>query len=121
MGEAPQLIVLWEGVALPNRYTYAMRTGGTNISMDKERMRNHAETVDLSTPLKGVAHVVERNNETPKSIAHARKNATQNANKKLNTTFAREVKDSLAGGKPPTINGNEDETHLKARWHATTK
>ena len=38
-------------------------------------------------------------------------------NKQVHASFAKEMKDSLAEGRPPQINVREDQTHLKARWH----
>ena len=51
----------------------------------------------------------------------AKRNATRNTNKQANAAFAREMKESLAGGRAPAVNVSEGQTHLKSRWHSAAK
>ena len=39
----------------------------------------------------------------------------------MNAAFAKEMKDSLAGGRLPTVTVLEGQLHLKARWHSAAK
>ena len=117
----PQVIAMREGAVLPEGYCYAIRTIGQHVSGDVDRTANRAETVDLSTPPKVGRHVSEGVGDTPKSAACTRRNATRYINQQAHTSFAREMKDSLVEGRPPTLNVSEDETHLKTRWHAAAK
>jgi hypothetical protein len=110
-----------EGAILPEGYCYATRAIGQPVSGDVDKTANQVETVDLSTPPKAGRHVLEGVAYTPKSAACARRNAKRNTNRHAHTSFARKMKDSLVERRSPTLNVSEDETHLKARWHAAAK
>ena len=70
-------------------------------------------TVDLCTPPDGA--------DTDKRRANDKRNLTRNVNKQAHAAFVREMKDSLAAGRPPSLNGGESATHLKVRWHTVAK
>ena len=71
------------------------------------------ELVDLCTPPSDA--------DTDKRSALDKRNLTRTLNKKANAAFIQEMKDSLAGGRPPSVNVPESATHLKARWHNAAK
>ena len=119
--ETPQVIALRDGDALPDGYTFVVKTTSTNIGPTTERTRSRLETVELSTPPRGATNIVFEKTQTLKGGDKERRNATRNTNRQATAAFARELKDSCTGGRPPKINGGEDETHLKARWHAAAK
>lgn len=80
-----------------------------------------AATVDLTTPPDDERDALVEEVDTVKRMAAAKRNSTRNTNKKVNTAFAKEMKESLAGGRPPAFNVREGQTHLKARWHSVAK
>ena len=71
------------------------------------------ELVDLCTPPSDA--------DTDKRRAMDKRNLTRTLNKHANAAFLREMKDSLAGGRSPSLNVPESATHLKARWHTAAK
>ena len=77
--------------------------------------------MDFTTPPKNEAHMEGGSLNTAKHTAIERKNVTRSTKKHAHTSFAMEMKDSLAEGKPPKVNTSEDQMHLKARWHSATK
>ena len=79
------------------------------------------EMVDLSTPPDSSTRMAMQDGETSKRTEAERRNDTKKLNRKANASFAKEVRDSLAQGRLPTVNVSEDARHLNARWHATTK
>ena len=79
------------------------------------------ETVDLCTPPRSADQIrPEHVSPAPTSIA-AKRNLAKNMNRKANASFAREMKESLAAGRPPTRHVADQQTDLKTRWHAAAK
>ena len=115
-GEAPQVLALREGQALPEGYSYVVRTPG---SLNKRKPPT--DTVDLSTPPDVDVHVAGEDADATKRRIAEKKNETRSKNKQAHASFAREVKESLAAGRPPSISVSDQETHLKARWHSAAK
>ena len=116
-----KVIALREGDALLERYTYAVHAGPKVANTDAQGGKNLADVVDLSTPPKATPHGSDEVAAAAKSNVAARRNTTRSTNKQANTVFAQEMKDSVAGGRAPKITITENETHLKARWHAAAK
>ena len=118
---AGEMLALREGQELPEGYTYVTRTPVQDGGGRVRRAGISADTVDLSTPPEGERAVEGGDVETAKRKVAAKRNATRNTNKQANAAFAREMKESLAGGRPPAVNVSEGQTHLKARWHSAAK
>jgi hypothetical protein len=106
-----EILVLREGQSLPDGYKIVLRdpTPAT------------IKPVDLSTHADPPAHTTEEDVEAEKRTAAEKRNARRSTNKQALTSFAKEMKDSLAGGRPPSIKVSEDQTHLKSRWHSAAK
>jgi hypothetical protein len=79
------------------------------------------ETVDLSTPPVAQVQTSREDEDASKRSAAAKRKETRCTNKQVQATFLKEVKVSLAEGRPPAMNVKENQTHLKARWHAAAK
>lgn len=77
--------------------------------------------MDLSTQPEAPVEKPGPDLEGAKRLAAERRNATRSTNKQVNATFVKEVKVSLAGGRPPEVNVSESQTHMKARWHLAAK
>lgn len=111
-----EVLAVREGQPLPEGYVQVARAPAPPFTPKKR-----TETVDLSTPPDGDEHVPPEEGEESKRRAADRRNATRSANKQVHALFVKEVKTSLAEGRPPEIKVPEDQTHLKARWHAIAK
>ena len=79
------------------------------------------DTVVVSPPPRATTHAHKEHVDITKSMAAARRNLTRNINKKAQASFAREMKESLASGRPVTLKVTEGQNDLKARWHAAAK
>ena len=117
----PQLIALKDGDPIPIGYTYVVEETTEHVPNAGIEVRGTIATVDLSTPPRAPQTAGDEGPDTEKSRSKARRNLTRNNNRKANTTFAKEMKDSLASGQPTTINLAGDNTDLKATWHAAAK
>lgn len=117
----PEVIIVREGGALPEGYTYATREPVHVEHVERSPTHAFIDTVVVS-PLDKV-HVQSGADaiDASKSKAAARRNLTRNINKKANASFVRNVKDSLATGKPIPIDVSEGHNDLKTRWHAAAK
>lgn len=118
---ATEVLTLREGETLPKGYTYVTRTRGNEGVAPVRKAVISTNTVDLTTPPEGGHHAVGGDVGTTKRRATAKMNVTRNTNKEVNAAFAKEMKDSFAGGRPPAMNVSEGQTHLKARWHSAAK
>ena len=116
-----KFIALKEGDALPEGYTYAVQAGAKFATTDVQGGKNIVDVVDLCTPPKATPRASNDVVEAAKSNLAAKKSTTRSTNKQANAVFAKEMKDSVAGGRAPIITIAENETHLKARWHAAAK
>lgn len=112
----PIVLAIREGEALPAGYTYVVRESPRITTAS-----NATKTVDLSTPPEPAPPIVSVDDGTTKRRVVAKRNATRSTNKQAHATYTKEVKESLAGGRPPSINGSDAQTHLKASWHARAK
>ena len=79
------------------------------------------EMVDLSTPPDGAADPAEDDVETHKRRAAEKRNVARSTNRQAHASYSKEVKDSLAEGRQPTLSVREDQANLKARWHSAAK
>ena len=79
------------------------------------------EAADLHTPALSADQSREEQLETAPTTVATKRNLVKSVNRKANASFAREMKDSLAAGRPPTRHVPEEETDLKARWHQAAK
>ena len=59
--------------------------------------------------------------QTAPSGTTSKKNLAKTMNRKANALFAKEMRDSLAAGRPPTRHVPEEKPDLKARWHSAAK
>lgn len=120
-GGPSSIIAVKEGETVPEGYTLAVRNVGKAADGRGSTAVISRDTVDLCTPPDSAANMPDSNVEAAKRAAAARRNAMKSTNRQAQVTFAKEVKDSLAGGRPPSMKLDEDDTHLKSRWHATAK
>ena len=120
-GGPSHIIAAREGGTLPEGYKYTVRDVGKASAGRGSTDVIGRDTVDLSTPPDSGANMMDAGVEAEKRTAAARKNATKSSNRQAIVTFAREVKDSLAEGRPPVLKLADDDTHLKARWHTVAK
>lgn len=114
--ESVEVLALREGQALPEGYRYVVRGDAASTTP-----REGLETVDLTTPPDAQLKVAGVDEDVAKRRAAERRNETRSGNKRALAAFAKEAKESLAGGRPPVINVSENHTHLKARWHSAAK
>lgn len=117
----PQLIALKDGDPIPEGYTYVVDGRADPVPTGRTQVRAGCDTVDLSTPPKATETIAGEGPDSSKNKLNARRNLTRNNNRKANTTFAKELKESLATGQQPTIKLAGDRTDLKATWHAAAK
>lgn len=118
---SPQLIALKDGEPIPAGYSYLVRERPNNGPPSTHQPQRQSDMVDLCTPPKDALDSPGDIAGNAKSASAARRNLTKNLNRKAHSAFARDMKDSLATGRPSTIRLPEDETTLKARWHAAAK
>lgn len=112
----PQVLAVREGEPLPEGYTLVVRTPATPTTAPKPM-----DMVDLTTPPDAATETMMEDADTSKGKATEQRNLTKKGNRVANAAYFKDVKDSLAGGKLPTINVSEGETHLKTRWQAAAK
>lgn len=110
-----------DGDAIPEGYTRVVRERVHNAPVSSPQRQGQCETVDLCTPPRVVLHSERDIVGNASNEKAAKRNLTRNLNRKANTMFAKDLKESLATGQPTTIKLPEDATHLKARWHAAAK
>lgn len=110
------MLALREGQALPEGWRYVVRG-----QSESSRPRAGTETVDLTTQPDAGAEAAGEEADDPKRKSSDKRNETRNSNKRAHASYVKEVKESLAEGRPPAIKVSEDATHLKARWHAAAK
>lgn len=113
---ATNLLAMREGETLPAGYIIVVRDPAAT-----PQAAHKIASVDLCTPPTGGAHAAGEDSETAKRNAASKRNVTRSTNKQALAAFAKGLKSSLAGGHPPTIEFGDDQTHLKARWHAAAK
>lgn len=113
---APELIAIREGEPLPAGFKLIVREAANPIVPPPT-----SDILDLTSPPDPETNPSRDGGDEAKARAAAKRNVTRSANKQSNATYIKEVKDSLAGGRPPVINVSEDHTHLKAKWHAAAK
>lgn len=113
---APHTIAVREGERPPEGYTLAVRAPATPSSAPKA-----VEMVDLSTPPAAATLVPTEDVEASKGKAAERRNVTRKLNREAHAELEKELKDSVAGGRLPTLKVSESPAHLKARWHAAAK
>lgn len=117
----PHLIALKDGDPIPEGYTYVVRERADVGSPVRTHMRSSTDTVDLSTPSKATEQTPADIGGSVNKKTTSKRNLTRNTNRKALTSFAREMKESLAQGRPTTIKVSEESSDLKAKWHAAAK
>ena len=93
LGMAPSVMAVRDGETLPAGYSYVVRDTAHPHTSDIPR-----ETVDLTTQPEGPGHAGGEDTDIAKQYAHERCKDNRNTNKHLHASFAKEVKDSMAGG-----------------------
>jgi hypothetical protein len=114
-------IALKDGEAIPEGYAVVVETRGEQVPSPRNPQKTGSENVDFITQPKVPEHGGAEALETEKSKAAARRNMARNTNRRLNATFAKELKESLATGEPMTVKVAEDHNDLKGPWHAAAK
>ena len=117
----PQIFALRGGEPLPDGYIFAVRDPSRENPVDSTPTKSARATNFGSPPGRHVGQAVNDHADKQKSVAAARRNLTRNANKKAHASYVKEVKESLATGRPVTINVAEGQHDLKSRWHAAAK
>ena len=117
----PQYIALKEGEPAPPGYSYMVHDGGSAGRTQPVQVNAVCETVDLCTPPRSTDQTREEQLETAPISITTKRNLAKNMNRKANASFAREMKESLAAGRAPTRHIPDEQTDLKARWHAAAK
>jgi hypothetical protein len=102
-------------------YKHVVEGQADAVPIARTALRSAWETVDLSTPPKAKETAAGEAVMAAKNKAKEKRNATRNVNRKANTSFAKELKESLAGGRPPNVKVPVDQTDLKSAWHAAAK
>jgi hypothetical protein len=106
---------------IPEGYSLVIETGVEPVPSVRAGQGQARDTVGLITPPKATEPSTKKGADTVKSKTAAQRNSTRNTNKKANTKFARELKDSLATGQPTAIAIAEENNDLKGAWHAAAK
>jgi hypothetical protein len=112
---------LKDGDPIPEGYKVVVDELAEPLPSGRSQKRGISETAAMTTPPKATETTVGEGGNTTKSKTNARRNMTRNTNRKANTSFARQLKESLATGQSSTIKVAEDSTDLKARWQAAAK
>lgn len=112
----PSVLAVRDGEPVPAGYRCVVRDTAHPHTSDNPR-----DTVDLTTQPEGPEPVGGEDADIAKQSALDRRKANRNTNKHLQASFAKEVKESLAGGRPPVVTAREDQAHLKTRWHSAAK
>ena len=91
------------------------------VPSGRTALRSASDMVDLTTPPGPTEPAAADSPELAKIRANARRNLTRNANRKAAATFAKEMKDSLASGRPTAIAAAVEQTDMKSAWHTAAK
>jgi hypothetical protein len=114
-------IVLKDGEPIPEGYKYVVEGQVDAGANARTALRSAPKTVDLRTPPKLKEPDAGEAAEAAKNLAKDKRNMTRNTNRKANTSFARELKDSLASGRKPNVKVPAEQSDLKSAWHAAAK
>ena len=117
----PQYIALKEGEPVPAGYSHMVLDRGSAARAQAAPANPVCVPGELCTPPRSGDQRREDQLETAPISTAAKKNMARTMNRKANASFAREMKDSLAAGLPPTRHVPEGQGDLKARWHAAAK
>lgn len=117
----PQFIALKDGEHAPTGYSVMVHDGGSARRTTAVQASTVRETVDLCTPPRSGDQRREEQLQTAPSGTTSKKNLAKTMNRKANALFAKEMRDSLAAGRPPTRHVPEEKPDLKARWHSAAK
>lgn len=105
---------------MPARAGEALPAGNPHVAGDTAHLPTSVtprDTVDLTTPPDGE----EYGGEEEVDAAKLKPADRRRTNKQAQASFAKEMKDSLAAGRPPQAKRSEDQALLKARWHSAAK
>ena len=116
-----QLIVTRDGDPIPEGYKYVVDWRDDTVPSARIDARISSGTVDLTTPPRATEGAGGERPNAGKTKSNARRNLTRNTNRKANTSFAKELKDSLASGRPTIVKVPLRQTDLKSTWHAAAK
>jgi hypothetical protein len=117
----PSIIVLKDGDPIPEGYKYVVQGPTETVPSGRSTLRNVTETVDLTTPPKAVVATEGEEGDASKLDSKKKRNLRRNACRKANTTYAKEMKESLASGRPTVMKVTEEQKDLKSIWHAAAK
>ena len=120
-GDASQVIGTRDGAVLPDGYEYTIRKVARQMPAAPEASRIPVPSFDACTPPRAPVCRTDGPAEPPGRSESARRNAARSSNKLAHAAFARELKDSLAEGRPPAVSVGGEDSHMKARWHAAAK
>ena len=115
------LIVIKDGDPIPEGYKYVVEGRQETVPSPIKELRITGDTVDLNTPPRATEAVGGEAADAARRKSNARRNLTRNTNRNANTTFAKELKDSLASGRPANVKVPVKHTDLKSTWHAAAK
>lgn len=115
-GDPPNVIAIRAGEPMPDGYTLVVR--GHEAA---NTPANPVHVVDMTTGPDCAFLAVDDDVDNEKRKSSDGRPSTRTTNKRVQTSFVKEVKASLAGGRPPALHVGENETHLKARWHSAAK
>ena len=106
---------------MPEGYRYVVLEQPNDAPSATPQKQTTRESVDLCTTPKAAQHTEVGIPDTPNRRSATRRNLNRNLNRKARTTYAKEMKDSLATGQPTTIKIPKERSDLKATWHAAAK
>lgn len=116
-----ELIVMLDGDSMPEGCQNVVQEQTAMAPNGRTILRSACETVDLSTQPdakdRGGGEVGDPVNNKQKE----KRNIARNKNRKANTSFAKELKESLASGRPANVSVPVEQTDLKSAWHAAAK
>lgn len=115
------VIVLKDGDPIPEGYKYVVAEGDETVPSGRTQLRGSGDIAPPTTRPKATVEDAVEGADEAKKKRNAKRNLIRNNNRKANTTFAKELKESLATGKPTTVKVTEVKGDLKARWHRAAK
>jgi cell wall-associated NlpC family hydrolase len=117
----PGMIVMKVGEPVPEGYNVVVEEQGGGGPSNRIQLQSARETVDLCTPPKTKEPAAAQGPVPAKNKPNANRNLTRNKNRKANTSFAKDLKDSLARGGNKFVKLKVEKTDLRSAWHAAAK
>ena len=116
-----QVIAIKDGDPVPEGYRYLVPDRAAFGPPSHTEIRSPVELTEFRTPSKTGEQLPVDDPASVKSRTAARRNLTRSKNRVANASFVREMKESLATGRPTTIKVSEENNDLKGMWHAAAK